>query len=88
MKKEDKPKGSFFRTCTGCGTIKNKYELIRTVRLPNGSVVLDESGKLNGRGGYVCNNSKCIEKALKSGRLSRTLRAKIPEGHLKEYGGK
>ncbi|MBQ7014563.1 MAG: YlxR family protein [Clostridia bacterium] len=81
-----KPKGSFFRTCTGCGEIKNKFELLRIVRLPDGNVVFDKSGKLSGRGAYVCNDAKCIEKALKTGKLSRTLKTDIPKGILDDYG--
>lgn len=85
-KNKIKPKGSFFRTCTGCGEIKNKFELLRIVRLPDGNVVFDKSGKLSGRGAYVCNDAKCIEKALKTGKLSRTLKTDIPKGILDDYG--
>ena len=86
MKKNiEKPKGSFFRTCTGCGTIKNRSEFIRVVRLPDGNVVLDKTGKLSGRGAYVCNDAKCIEKALKTGKMARTLKVQIPEGILNGY---
>ena len=85
-KKENKPQGSFYRTCTGCGEIKNKFEFLRIVKLPDGSVVLDKTGKLPGRGAYVCDNKQCIAKALKSGKISRTLKTKLPEGILDEYG--
>ena len=87
MKKDpNKPKGSFYRTCTGCGAVKNKYEFLRIVKLPDGNVTVDTEGKLQGRGAYVCNERKCIEKALKTGKISRTLKTKIPEGILDEYG--
>lgn len=87
MKKNtNKPKGSFFRTCTGCGSVKNKFEFLRVVKLPDGNVVFDKTGKLSGRGAYVCNDPKCVEKALKTGRLSRTLKTKVPEGILNDYG--
>lgn len=86
MKKNTtKPKGSFYRTCNGCGAVKNKFELIRIVKLPDGNVVLDKTGKLPGRGAYVCHDTKCIEKALKTGKLSRTLKTKVPEDILEEY---
>ncbi len=86
MKKDiNKPKGSLFRTCNGCGAVKNKFEFIRVVRLPDGNVVLDKTGKLSGRGAYVCHDPKCIEKALKTGKLERTLKTKIPEGILNNY---
>ena len=86
MKKNtEKPKGSFYRTCTGCGTVKNKYEMLRVVKSPDGTVFLDKTGKLPGRGAYVCDDTKCIEKALKSGKISRTLKTKIPEGLFDNY---
>lgn len=84
-KKINRPKGSFLRTCTGCGEVKNKFEMLRVTRLPDGTVISDKTGKLPGRGAYVCANGKCIEKALKNGRLSRTLKTRIPEGILNDY---
>ena len=85
-KHSEKSKGSFLRTCTGCGEIKNKFEMLRIVKLPDGNVIFDKTGKLSGRGAYVCNNAKCIEKALKTGKLARTLKTNIPEGILNDYG--
>lgn len=85
-KNENKPQGNFYRTCTGCGAMKNKFEFIRVVRLPDGNVVLDKTGKLAGRGAYVCDNENCIAKALKTGRLTRTLKTQVPEGILNGYG--
>ena len=87
MKKDiNKPKGSMVRTCTGCGEAQNKFDFLRVVRLPDGNVVFDKTGKLSGRGAYVCDDPKCIEKALKTGRLARTLKTKVPEGLLDDYG--
>ena len=80
-----KPKGSFLRTCTGCGEIKNKFDLLRIVKLPDGNVVFDKTGKLSGRGAYVCNDAKCIEKALKTGKLARTLKTNVPKGLFDDY---
>ena len=86
MKKNtEKPQGNLFRTCTGCGEMKNKFELLRVVKRPDDTVVFDKTGKLSGRGAYVCNDVKCIEKALKSGKLARTLKTQVPEGILDEY---
>lgn len=56
-----------------------KRELIRIVRTEGGSVVVDDSGRLNGRGAYVCSSLKCFEKCLKSNALSRHLESKIDE---------
>lgn len=79
-------KGSFVRTCAGCGAQKNKYELLRIVRMPDGEIILDETGKADGRGAYVCDNPECIGKAKKTGRLSKTLGAKLPEDIFGEHG--
>ena len=68
------------RKCMGCGEMKTKSELIRIVRTSDGSVEIDGSFKKNGRGAYVCKNAECLEKIRKSGRLSRSLSAKIPDG--------
>ena len=68
------------RKCMGCGEMKTKSELIRIVRTSDGSVEIDGSFKKNGRGAYVCKNAECLEKIRKSGRLSRSLSPKIPDG--------
>mgnify|MGYP005607563529 CR=1 FL=1 len=82
MKNNKKPE----RKCVACGEHKEKKELIRVVKNADGNVFIDETGKANGRGAYVCNDAKCIEKALKTGKLSRTLKTDIPKGILDDYG--
>lgn len=67
------------RTCLGCRTIRNKEELIRIVRTPEGEVKVDPSGKMNGRGAYLCRSEQCLKKAVKSGALSRSLKAAVSE---------
>ncbi len=67
------------RMCVGCKQMFAKRELIRIVRKESGEVVVDESGKLNGRGAYICSSVKCFEKCLKSNTLSRHLESKIDE---------
>lgn len=67
------------RMCVGCKQMFAKRELIRIVRTEGGSVVVDDSGRLNGRGAYVCSSLKCFEKCLKSNALSRHLESKIDE---------
>ncbi len=66
------------RQCMGCRERREKKELIRVVRTVDGSVMLDFSGKLNGRGAYVCPKSECLKKALKSKALDRSLEVTIP----------
>ena len=67
------------RQCMGCRERKEKRQLIRVVRTPQGNVTLDFSGKLNGRGAYICPNPECLKKALRSKALDRSLEVTIPE---------
>ena len=57
------------RTCVGCGISKSKKELVRIVREKNGNICIDSSGRINGRGAYICAKEECLEKAIKSNRL-------------------
>ena len=67
------------RQCMGCRERKEKRQMIRVVRTPEGSVNLDFGGKMNGRGAYICPNPECLKKALRSKALDRSLEVNIPE---------
>ena len=67
------------RRCAGCNEQKAKRELVRIVRSPEGRILLDETGKANGRGVYLCPKKACLQKVKKSGRLGRSLGVEIPE---------
>ena len=67
------------RQCMGCRERKAKRELIRVVRTPEGEVKLDFGGKMNGRGAYICPQSECLKKAIRSKALDRSLEVTIPE---------
>ena len=67
------------RQCMGCRERKAKKELIRVVRTPEGAVCLDFSGKLNGRGSYLCPYLDCLKKARKAKSLERSLEVAIPD---------
>lgn len=67
------------RTCVGCREESPKRALVRIVRSPEGAVVLDERGKLPGRGAYLCVRRECLEKARKSGAIARALKTAVPE---------
>ena len=54
------------RQCMGCRERKNKRELIRVVRSPEGQVSLDFGGKMNGRGAYLCPDPECLKRAIRS----------------------
>ncbi len=67
------------RMCTGCKEMKPKKELIRVVKTADGEIFIDNKGKANGRGAYICNDKACLEKAIKIGALSRAFATKIPQ---------
>lgn len=67
------------RMCTGCGEMKTKKELIRVVKTPENDIVIDNTGKKNGRGAYICNSISCLQKAIKTKGLDRSLKVHIPE---------
>ena len=67
------------RRCVGCGETKDKKELVRVVRTPEGEVCLDLTGKKSGRGAYVCHSAACLRKARKSKRIEQNLEVGIPE---------
>ena len=66
------------RQCVGCREMKNKRDLIRVVRSPEGTISLDVKGKLPGRGAYVCPDPACLAKARKSRALERAFETAIP----------
>jgi predicted RNA-binding protein YlxR (DUF448 family) len=65
------------RTCMGCNEKKDKTDLIRVVKSSNGEINIDKSGKISGRGAYICDNIQCLEKAVKTKRIERVLETKI-----------
>jgi predicted RNA-binding protein YlxR (DUF448 family) len=65
------------RQCIGCGEMKEKKELIRIIKTPEGELVLDKTGRQNGRGAYICNNAECLAKARKSKGLERSFKQSI-----------
>ncbi len=67
------------RKCTGCGEMKPKSELVRVILTPEGDIVIDKTGRQNGRGAYVCQSLECLEKAHKNKGLERSLKTSIPQ---------
>ena len=67
------------RMCVGCREMKEKRELIRVVRNPEKTIVIDRKGKAPGRGAYLCPNSECLKKAVKQRQLERALGVPIEE---------
>ncbi|MDX9871354.1 MAG: YlxR family protein [Clostridia bacterium] len=67
------------RMCVGCQEMKPKKELIRIVRTPDAQVAIDATGKKSGRGVYICPAKECLQKALKSNRLEKSLQHPISQ---------
>ena len=67
------------RTCMGCNSKKDKNELIRIVKNNKNEITVDKTGKLEGRGAYICNSMECLEKAIKSRRIEKAIEAKISD---------
>ena len=68
-----KPKKIPMRMCVGCREMKEKREMIRIVRTPEGNAVLDPTGKRSGRGAYVCRQAECLRRAIRQRQLERQL---------------
>ncbi len=67
------------RQCVGCGEMKNKREMIRVIKTSENEIILDATGKKNGRGAYICPNMDCFLAAKKTKGLERSLKMAIPE---------
>lgn len=67
------------RTCTGCREKRDKKDLIRIVINKQGEINIDKTGKMPGRGAYICDNINCLEKAIKTKSLERSFETKIGE---------
>ena len=65
------------RTCVGCRHVMPKRELTRVVRRPDGEVTIDPTGKVSGRGAYLCSNRKCWSEALRRRALERALKVTL-----------
>ncbi len=72
------------RTCVACNQSKPKRDLLRVVRRPDGSMVVDMRGKVSGRGAYLCRARECIELGIKNHRLERALEQPIAPDLVQE----
>ncbi len=78
------------RQCIGCGEMKGKKEMLRVLKTTEGPIVLDITGKKNGRGAYLCKSVECLKRAKKNKGLERSFKMSIPdevyEDLEKEFG--
>ena len=72
------------RMCVSCKTRADKKDLLRVVLLQSGDIAYDPSGKLPGRGSYLCKKEECIMAELKANRLAKGLRHKVEPEELKK----
>lgn len=72
------------RKCVGCGEMKEKKDLIRVIKTPEGDICLDATYKANGRGAYVCRSAECLKKAIRNRGLERSLKSQIPQDVLEK----
>ena len=67
------------RQCVGCQEMKSKKELLRIINTAENEILLDTTGKKNGRGAYLCPNGECLARAVKTKGLERSLKTAIPK---------
>ena len=67
------------RQCIGCGEMKSKKEMIRVLKTTDDEIVIDATGRKNGRGAYICPSMNCYKKAVKNKGLERSLKMAIPK---------
>ena len=67
------------RQCIGCGEMKSKKEMIRVIKTADEEILLDATGRKNGRGAYLCPSMECMKKAVKSKGLESSFKMAIPK---------
>lgn len=67
------------RKCTGCGQSKPKKELVRVLKTVDEQIVVDLTGKMNGRGAYICHSEECLKKAVKTKAIERSLGVSVSD---------
>ena len=67
------------RQCIGFGEMKSKKEMIRVLKTAEDEIVLDATGRKNGRGAYLCPSMDCFKKAVKNKGLERSFKTAIPK---------
>ena len=66
------------RQCIGCGEMKSKKEMIRILKTESEGIILDATGRKNGRGAYICPSAECLRKAVKTRGLDRSFKTQVP----------
>jgi len=66
------------RRCLACQEAKDKKDLMRIVRSPEGEISVDATGKKAGRGAYICRSGQCLAAARKANRLAKAFECAVP----------
>ncbi len=74
------------RQCIGCREMKPKNEMVRIIRTPDNDICLDKTGRMNGRGAYICMSLDCYNKAVRSKAIERALKQEIPDDIYEAIG--
>lgn len=67
------------RQCVGCKEMRAKKEMLRVIKTAEEEILLDTTGKKNGRGAYICSNPECLKQAAKNRGLERSLKTAVPK---------
>ncbi len=67
------------RQCIGCGEMKEKRAMLRILKTDDGSIVLDATGRRNGRGAYICPNADCLKRARKTKGIERSFKMPVSD---------
>ena len=59
--------------------MKNKKEMLRVLKTTDDQIIIDATGRKNGRGAYICPSMDCYKKAVKNKGLERSLKMAIPK---------
>lgn len=79
MSTQTKNKKIPMRQCVGCGQMNEKRLMYRVIRTNEGELLLDKTGRKNGRGAYICPKEECLQKAIRSKGLERSFKMQIPK---------
>ncbi|MCR5674286.1 MAG: YlxR family protein [Lachnospiraceae bacterium] len=74
------------RHCVSCGREGDKDTFLRVVREPDGTFRIDDTGRMNGRGAYLCREQACLEKAVRKQGLNRSFRQAVPKEIYEQLG--
>lgn len=72
------------RMCIACREMQDKKQLLRILKTKEGELFIDNTGKKNGRGAYICKNEVCLKKLIKQKSLNKSFKMNINEEFYKK----